>query len=206
MLGGSSVNESDSIAVDGSGNAYIAGDTTSTSFPTTTGAFQTSAANGFNTFVTKLNPTGTALIYSTYLSGKGLQFSNSIALDSSGNGNILQSFTANSTNFPTTTGAFQTNLGGTQNAFATKLNATGTALIYSTFLGAIGPDNGYSIAVDGSGNAYGHSTRPIPRASHHDRCLFRPDLAGGRKCLCGEVLFSPRSHPTRHQQSQLDQR
>ena len=114
-------------------------------------------------FVTKINPTGTALIYSTYLGGTDSFGSSAggIAVDSSGNACVTGS--VYSTDFPTTPGAFQRALHtpGTNyaNAFVTKLNATGTALIYSTYLGGSGEtsgngDAGTKIAIDGNGSAY----------------------------------------------------
>src|SRR5262249_33607315 len=92
------------------------------------------------------------LSYSTYLGGDPRHFSEGIAVDGSGNAYV----TGNtfSSNFPTTPGALQTTLGGIQTAFVSKLNATGTALLYSTFLGGSFIDEGDAIAVDGSGNAY----------------------------------------------------
>jgi hypothetical protein len=151
-LGGSDLDLGSGIAVDSSGNASLTGLTNSTNFPTTAGAFQTTSGGGLDAFVTKLNPTGTALIYSTYLGGSGTDNGNGIALDSSGNAS-LTGFT-DSTDFPTTAGAFQTTLGGSGDAFVTKLNPTGTALIYSTYLGGSGDDEGSGIAVDSAGNAY----------------------------------------------------
>jgi hypothetical protein len=155
-LGGNVIDEGNGIALDSGGNAYVTGETNSTNFPTTSGAFQTSIANSDDypsAFVSKFNPTGTALVYSTYLGGNGGDEAFGIALDSSGNAYIT-GLTA-STNFPTTSGAFRTTLGSSNgNAFVTKLNSTGAALLYSTYLGGSGGDNGNGIAVDSSGNAY----------------------------------------------------
>jgi hypothetical protein len=159
-----------SIAVDGSGNAYVTGLANSTDFPVTAGAFQTAnAKNGGKDFVTKINSTGTALLYSTYLGGSfGGVSGSGIALDVSGNAYVTGATYSN--DFPVTTGAFQTvthapspSPGGSyiSNAFVTKLNATGAALVYSTYLGGTGTtinhiegDFGTGIAVDGSGDAY----------------------------------------------------
>jgi hypothetical protein len=154
-----------SIAVDANGNAYIAGTTASTDFPTTPGAFQRVnriSDNRFTTFVTKLNATGTALLYSTYLGGTREDTPHGIAVDSSGNACIVGQTI--STDLPTTPGAFQRTfpqLDGHYTAFVTKLNPTGTGLIYCTYLGGTyqgGPypsqDTPNSIAVDSSGNAY----------------------------------------------------
>jgi Beta-propeller repeat len=157
-LGGNGRDGAAGIAVDSSGNAFVTGETTSANFPTTTGAYQTALAGSGNVFITKLNATGTALIYSTYLGGTGVEdVGKAIALDSSGNAYVTG--LTFSSNFPTTTGAFQTTYAGTAstyNAFVTKLNTDGSALVYSSFLGGSGGngDAGYGITVDSSGNAY----------------------------------------------------
>ncbi len=152
FLGGIGGNEAFGIAVDGLGNAYVTGQT-SGSFPTTSGAYQTIFGAGtYDAFVTKLNPSGNTLLYSTYLGGSGWDQGDGIAVDSSGSAYVT-GYTY-STDFPTTTGAYQTTSGGTWDAFITKLNAAGTALVYSTYLGGSYIDYGYGIAVDSSGNAY----------------------------------------------------
>ncbi len=151
-LGGNSIDVSEGIAVDTSGNAYVTGGTTSTNFPTTSGAFQTTNGGSYDAFVTKLDSTGSALIYSTYLGGNSIDFGTGIAVDASGNAYVTGATT--STNFPTTSGAFQTTNGGSYDAYLTKLNSTGNALIYSTYLGGNSQDAGDGIALDASGNAY----------------------------------------------------
>src|SRR3989449_4869999 len=155
-LGGSTIDQGFGIAVDSAGNAYVAGDTISTNFPTTPGAFQTTFGGPFccmgDAFVTKLNALGSGLVYSTYLGGGGNDQGNGIAVDSAGHAYVT-GFTL-STNFPTTPGAFQTASGGGPDAFVTKLNALGSGLVYSTYLGGSGDDEGNGIAVDSAGNAY----------------------------------------------------
>jgi hypothetical protein len=167
-LGGSSEDFGNAIAVDGSGNAYVTGQTSSTNFPTTAGAFQTTLQNLAVAFVTKLNATGTALVYSTYLGGNGISTYGDggygIAVDSAGNAYVAG--TTDSSNFPTTAGAFQTALKGNRDAFITKLAPSGNSLIYSTYLGGSGTDTsgilngsapppaGHPIAVDSAGNTY----------------------------------------------------
>jgi len=151
-LGGSSFGWGSGIAVDASGNAYVAGSTESGDFPTTLGAFQTTSAGGWDAFVSKLNTAGSSLLYSTYLAGSGEDGASSIAVDVSGSAYVTGE--TSSANFPTTPGAFQTTLGGTAAAFVTKLNATGSALVYSTYLGGSNADSGNGIALDASGNTY----------------------------------------------------
>ena len=157
-LGGNSEDDGYGIAVDSSGNAYVTGMTASTAYPTTPGAYQTTLQGGNyyggDAFVTKLNADGTALVYSTYLGGTNVDQANGIAIDSSGNAYVA-GFTS-SGNFPTTPGAFQTTIstGTSTDAFVTELNNTGTALIYSTFLGGTGIDQATAIKVDSLGSAY----------------------------------------------------
>jgi hypothetical protein len=152
FLGGSSNDLALGIALDSAGDAYITGRTNSSNFPTTAGAFQTTLAGSLDAFVTKLNPSGSALVYSTFLGGSKTAAADGIALDSAGDAYITGY--ANSSNFPTTAGAFQTTLAGGVNVFVTKVNAGGTALVYSTYLGGSGNDYGDAIAVDSGGNAY----------------------------------------------------
>ncbi|MFZ1975584.1 MAG: SBBP repeat-containing protein [Candidatus Acidiferrales bacterium] len=174
------------IAIDRFGNAYITGQTFSMDFPVTSGALQTvNKGAGLlvtNAFVTKLNPIGSGLVYSTYLGGSGIPpfapFASpvgdsgaAIALDSAGNAYVTGA--AYSPDFPLTSGAFQKQNNGvsfaTDNAFVSKINAAGSALIYSTYLGGSGQlfnfagpgdnmditgDSGAGIAVDVHGNAY----------------------------------------------------
>ena len=144
------------IALGSSGKVYVTGSTYSADFPTTSGAFQTSnnaaAISARNAFVTELNSTGTGLNYSTYLGGSGGDTGAGIAIDSSGDAYITGA--ANSTDFPTTSGAFQTSNSGHGVAFVTELNSTGTGLNYSTYLGGSGGDAGAGIAVDSSGDAH----------------------------------------------------
>jgi hypothetical protein len=151
-LGGGDLDSSVGIAIDGDGNAYVAGWTQSLNFPTTAGAFQTTRLGFSDTFVTKLNPTGSALVYSTYLGGTGNDFASDIAVDAARNAYVIGQTT--SQNFPTTTGAFQPVFGGSFDAFITKLDPLGSALVYSTYLGGREHDIGSGIAVDGDGNAY----------------------------------------------------
>ena len=151
-LGGSSDDEGDGIALDSSGDAYVTGSTDSANFPTTAGVFQSAISGNQNAFVSKLNSSGAALVYSTYLGGSSDDGGIGIALDSSGDAYVT-GYT-DSSNFPATPGAFQTTLRGRQNAFVTKLNSSGSALIYSTYLGGNIADAGAGIALDSSGNAY----------------------------------------------------
>jgi beta-propeller repeat-containing protein len=150
-LGGSNNDFGSAIAVDASGAVYVTGSTSSTNFPTTTGP---RFHGDFDAFVTKLNPTGSALVYSVYLGGNGRDQGFGIAVDASGYIYVTGSTT--SSNFPTTPGAFQTQCtacpSGGANAFVAKLFVSG--LLSSTYLGGSGSDSAHSIAVDGQGNVY----------------------------------------------------
>jgi len=144
------------IAVDGEGNAYVAGSSHTDDFPTTANAFdRTFNGGGTNdppsdAVVFKVAPDG-SLLYSTYLGGGGYEEAGGIAVDSSGNAYVA-GWTFSS-NFPTTAAAFQPTSGSDGDAFVTKLNASGSALVYSTYLGGFAGDFGRAIAVDSSGHA-----------------------------------------------------
>jgi Beta-propeller repeat len=151
-LGGNSFETGQGIAVDGAGSVYVTGNAASTNFPTTAGAAQTTHAGGFDAFVTKLDAAGSALVYSTYLGGNGFEAGRGIAVDGAGSGYVTGNTLSN--NFPTTAGAFQTTPAGVSDAFVIKLDATGSGLVYSTYLGGSALDIGHGIVVDGAGSAY----------------------------------------------------
>jgi hypothetical protein len=162
FLGGSDEDLGSGIAVDSSGNAYVTGKTWSTDFPTVNPFQPTNKATpttGYPTvFVAKLNSTGSALVYSTYLGGSNEDDGFAIAVDSSGNAYVTG--LTYSTDFPTAN-PFQSmclscnqSSHNSYSAFVAKLNPTGNALVYSTYLGGTGNDQGNGIAVDSSGNAY----------------------------------------------------
>jgi len=150
FIGGTSgIDRAVGIAIDSSGAAYVTGQTSGTDFPTTTGAWQKASAGGGG-FVAKLASAGNALVYSTYI---GAATPSSIAVDSSGNAYVAGSATSS---FVTTPGALRSVSGvpGGSTGFVLKLNSTGSAPVYSTFLGGSAGDDATSIAVDANGNAY----------------------------------------------------
>jgi hypothetical protein len=156
FLGGAGSDSTNAeLAVDSAGNAYVTGDTLSADFPVTE-AFDTTYNGGGgygDVFVTKLNASGSALLYSTFLGGGGDELSYGLAVN--GAGNAYLTGYVNSSNFPTTPGAYDTTYnGGPWDAFVTKLSADGSALVYSTFLGGHNWDSGVGIAVDAAGSAY----------------------------------------------------
>ncbi len=172
FLGGARDDMAMSIGLDGTNNVYVGGCTISQDFPTTAGAFQmryggVEGQNDFlvkgDGFITKLNPLGTALVYSTFIGGSGDECVNAIAVD--GPGNVYMTGSTSTQNFPVTTTAFQKKYGGYialpfqiehlfGDAFVGKLNPAGSAFVYLSFLGGEANESGTAIAIDGSGNAY----------------------------------------------------
>ena len=152
FLGGTTGAQGMDIALDGSGNAYVAGLTHSTDYSTTGGAWDTTFNGLSDAFVTKLNATGSGLLYSTYLGGASGEHPFGIAVDAAGNAYVTGRTT--SSDYPTTTGAYDTTFGGNSDAFVTKLNATGSGLLYSTYIGGPSDDEASGIAIDGAGHAY----------------------------------------------------
>jgi hypothetical protein len=156
-LGSSAYDSPNAIAVDSAGNAYVAGETSSFTFPTTIGALKTAFPPTFGTvaFVSKINSLGTALIYSTYLGGSGVNggdAANAIAIDSAGNAYVTG--TTGSADFPVTAQALSGSLRGATDAFVAKLNPSGNGLVYSTYFGGSGSDSAAALAIDATGSVY----------------------------------------------------
>jgi hypothetical protein len=162
FLGGSSGEGVGGIAIDASGNAYVAGTTSSTDFPVVN-AYQATAQGSSDGFVAKLNPTGTALLSSTRLGGADIDVIEAIAVDSGGSAYVTGH--TKSVNYPTLNAVQPTkpSQAAFPSAFVTKLSATGSALVYSTYLSGGGSpngnhntlgDRGYAIGVDAAGHAF----------------------------------------------------
>lgn len=176
-LGGSAGDVGRGIAVDRQGSAYVTGPTGSADFPTTRGALATAPQGGIESFVTKLDPSGSALAYSTYLGGGGYDQASGIAVDGDGNAHVAGS--TQSTDFPTTAGAYQRTMAGGFDAFVTKLDADGSDLSYSTYLGGtegdfsfagVDVDEAGTIAVAGNTESADFPTTPG---------AYQPTFAGG---------------------------
>ena len=150
-LGGARIDEAHAIVVDPSGTAYVAGRTDSSDFPATGGAYQKAQGGGENAFVAKLGPSG-QLIYATYFGGTGNTDAEGLAIDSTGAAYITGF--AQSSTLSTTTGALQTTFGGGVDGYVAKFNASGSQLLYSTYLGGSGDDFARSIALDPGGAVY----------------------------------------------------
>ena len=138
------------IRVDENGYAYVSGYTSSSNYPTTSGCYDNSYSST-DVFVTKLNTTGSALSYSTYLGGTSSDYGYGIDIDA--NGNAYVTGYTYSSNFPTTSGCYDNSYNSTD-IFVTKFNSTGSSLSYSTYLGGTSSDYAYGIAVSTDGKAY----------------------------------------------------
>jgi hypothetical protein len=154
FLGGSGADTANAIAVDASGNSYVAGDTTSLNFPAT--GFQTANHGAQDAFVAKLSSNGEKLLFSTYLGGAGNDHGGAIAVDSGGT--VYVTGNTWSSNFPVEN-AFQTTIAGQCNAYIARLSSNGNTLMFSTYLGGSGctmsyPETGQGIALDAQGDAY----------------------------------------------------
>lgn len=160
FLGGSGEDSVVALTTDKDGNLYVAGVTYSDDFPIVNGAFTKRAIAEFSRcfggcvdlFVAKINPAGTALIYSTYLGGGYIDEVFGIAVDRDGAAYITGA--SQSDDFPVTIDAFQRTLKGTRDAIVVKLSPAGDRLVYSTYLGGWYNERGLSIAVDSAGSAY----------------------------------------------------
>jgi hypothetical protein len=176
-LGGSGDDNPIWSDIDRAGNFYVTGSTTSTDFPTTAKAFQRSFGGEEDAFVTKLNRSGSGLVWSTYLGGDAPDAA--IGLDVDRHGNVVVTGVTSSPGFPTTRGAFQPAFaGGDADAFVTKLDANGSRLLFSTFLGGDGFEAGFISFFDRAGNVHvegetGSADFPTTPGS------FQPAYAGG---------------------------
>jgi hypothetical protein len=179
-FGGTGNDFTNDLAIDRFGNAYITGFTNSDNFPVVN-AFQPTRKGVEDAFVVRLNATGTALTYSTYLGGSGAEGGTGIAVDSSGNAYVTgttQPYAYDDFNdFPVTAGAVQTMSGGGYEAFAVKFSPAGS-ILYSTYIGGNSADYGGDIAVSSTGAVYimgNTSSVNFPTSSW----AFQPFFRGG---------------------------
>jgi len=176
------------VAVDATGAAYIVGRTNSTNFPNVT-SLQAANAGGEDVFITKINPAGNAIVYSTYLGGTSLDRGNGIAVDAAGA--VYVTGETSSTDFPTfvppPNPPIQAGKSGFSDAFVTKINTAGNAIVYSTYLGGGGNDIAHDIAVDGTGAAYitGQTTALAPR--YPTKAAFQRLPANGLEAFVSKI-------------------
>jgi len=150
FLGGGNDDYAFALALDSSGAVTVAGWTYSSNFfPTTPGAYDTTHNGTYDAFVTRLDPTGGSLLWSTFLGGGATDWAYALALDPSGAVTVA-GFTGSS-GFPTTPGAYDPTYNSNYDAFVTRLDATGSTLLWSTFLGGGNDDYAYALALDSSG-------------------------------------------------------
>jgi uncharacterized repeat protein (TIGR01451 family) len=179
-LGGSGDDRAYGIAVDAAGSAYVTGSTMSKNFPVRN-ALQTKLMGSRNAFLVKLNASGNALVFGTYLGGSGSDTAYGVAVDSGGNSYVVGDTT--SVTFPVT--GFQKSYHGSQDAFVAKLSADGSHLVYSTFLGGSGSDHGAGIAVSAAGSAYltgSTFSTDFPSAN-----AFQPSSGGGQDAFVARL-------------------
>jgi len=190
--GGSAPNTA--IAVDSSGNAYVTGTVSLPDFPLVS-AEQSFYKGSSAIFVSKLSPDGSSLIYSTYLGGSGVDNSHAIAVDSTGSAYVAGQ--TQSTDFPIQNAIYST-LKGSQDAFVTKFSPSGSALVYSTYLGGSGIDSAYGVAVDTTFDVYlaGQTnsadfpvTAKAYQASATGSCSFVTKLNPGGTALLWSTYF-----------------
>jgi len=157
FLGGYSSEYGRSVVLDDSGNAYLSGRTESPDFPVTAASFDTSFNGWMDAYAVKLNSTGSNLDYATFLGGTEQDDGFNIIIDDAGKAHVIGG--TKSSDFPTTTGAFDESHNGGEDAFLVQLSASGSDLDYGSFLGGASDDQGYGIDLDASGKAYliGHT-------------------------------------------------
>jgi Beta-propeller repeat len=150
FLGGSLGDGVNAMVLDSAGNIYLLGNTNSTDFPTTPGAFQTKLTGNSNAFITKLSADGSRIIYSTFLGGSATEYPKGIAVDSANNVYVTGQTT--SKDFPVVNG-FQYESHTLPTGFVSKLSSDGSKLVYSTFLGGSSSDSINAVMVDTNNEA-----------------------------------------------------
>jgi hypothetical protein len=190
FLTGSGDDEATSLAVDKSGNVYLAGNTHSTDFPTRNALQPTCATHASSgcssAFLTKISQTGDSLLFSTYLGGSGGESARGLVVEASGSAYLAG--VTSSLDFPATSGAAQTKCGGVcqQNAFIAKFSPSGAKLAYATYIGGSAVDDTADLALDSSGNAYlvGHTTSPdFPLAAPYQKSCTIDATSSSKACV-----------------------
>lgn len=153
FLGGNTADWAWSVVLDESGNPLVTGQAFSSNFPSTAGAYDPSHNGDYDAFVAKLSASGSDLLWCTFLGGSSTDAGISVALDAFGNPVVCgHTYFTDASIFPTTPGAYDTSHNGWEDGFVAKLSASGSTLIWSTFLGGSGYDYAWSLALDTSDN------------------------------------------------------
>jgi len=154
FIGGGQGEMGNSLTIDASGNVYVTGFTTSSDYPTTAGAYDTSFNGGSDVFISKFSGDLLTLLSSTLIGGNSGNYSSSLAIDTSGN--VYVTGITGSYDYPTTAGAYDTSFNGGYDVFVSKLSGNLSILLSSTFIGGSneGTDDAYSLSIDTSGNVY----------------------------------------------------
>jgi uncharacterized repeat protein (TIGR01451 family) len=190
-LSGSADEEATGLAVDKSGNVYVAGNTHSIDFPTRN-AFQSKCATAnpagtcSNAFLTKISPSGDSIVFSTYLGGSGTESARGLVVDAKGSAYLAG--VTSSSDFPVTAGAAQAKCGGAcqQSAFVAKFSQSGDKLVYATYVGGSASDDAADLAVDSTGNAYlaGHTTSPdFPLGTPYRKSCAADPASSTKACI-----------------------
>lgn len=200
-LGGSGADEFMEIIVTPQGEKWVYGETTSTNYPTSVGAYSNSNGGNRDLVISKINSTGNGIIFSTYVGGNANEFiyvaGNYAALAS--DGGLVFTATSESENFPSVIGAFDSQYnGGTRDAIVAKINSTGNSLIFSTYFGGPEEDWGQGVALDPAGNVYmvGYTTAsgssyPITGGAYDQTSNGGGDVAITKfNNNCSAVIFS----------------
>ncbi len=208
FIGGSAYDRCDSLAVDESGYMYLTGETASTDFPVTPGVYDNTNNGGDDTYIIKLSPRGNSLAFSTFIGGSGDDMGRVLAVDSVGN--IYLTGYTDSTDFPITSGAFDTSITGLfDDGFVLKMDSNGTSLVYSSYMGGSHDDEGWHITVDDMGQAYisgySQSTDFPTTADAYDTSLSNSStdgiivkLASNGSLLYSSYLGGPMAENAKH--------
>lgn len=208
---GTNTGKAKAVVVDKSGNAYVTGSADTphgqTGYPVTEGAFQTMGRGSFDAFVSKVNPAGSAFVFSSYLGGSANEDGFGVGLDAAGN--VYVAGNTNSTDFPVTEGAYQESFASTptpvDDGYVIKLNPPGSSAIYSTYLGAAGGESMFALAVDGAGSAIvagSTGSTDYPTTDDAVQTTYQPAAPGFSGIVSklspdgSDLAFSTYLHPT----------
>ncbi len=152
LIGGSGVDDAYALAIDSSGDVFVAGRTLSSDYPTTVGAYDTTFNGNWDVFVSKLDSSLSSLLASTFIGGSSYDYVYALAIGSSGD--LFAAGVTNSSDYPTTVGAYDTTLNGNGDVFVSKLDSSLSSLVSSTFIGGSDYEPAYAIAIDSSGDVF----------------------------------------------------